>query len=73
MGLRSGGGRLGMVGKVEGVMVREEEDDCLLRRAKDGREKDLRCLGRTVGSGARVWADGAWRRLMEAFGVSFEL
>ncbi len=54
-------------------MVREEEEDCLLRRAKDGSEKDFRCLGRTVGSGARVWADGAWRRLMEAFGVSFEL
>lgn len=72
MGLRSGGGRLGIAGKLEGVIVREEEDDCLLRRAKEGSEKDLRCLGRTVGSGASVWADGAWRKL-GGFGVSFEL
>lgn len=75
MGLRSGGGRLGMVGKLEGVIVREEEEDCLLRRVKDGREKDFRCLGGTVGS-ARVLADGVWRRLAVdawAFGVAFEL
>ena len=77
VGLRVGGGRLGRLGKLLGVIVTDEEDDCLLRRPNEGRENDFRCLGRTVGSGSRVLAEGACRKLIVdalslGFSVAFE-
>ena len=73
MGLRSGGGCSGRLGKVAVPAGTEEEDDGMLRRVNelnDGREKDLRWRGRTVGNGFNAFADGVRRRWsVEAFSL----
>ena len=77
VGLRVGGGRVGRLGKELGTTVTDEEEDvCLLRRVNDGREKDLRCLDRTVGNGKVFGANGGGGLVIASLslgcGVAFE-
>ena len=66
VGLRSGGGCSGRLGKLPVTAVgAEDEEDWILRRVNelnDGREKDLRWRGRTVGNGFSASVDGLCRK-----------